>query len=263
MDNKRMAISQSLMKDLQSYMVGQECGLLLKAKYLENVETQSSEAMLLGQYFEYMATGQVPRNGEIPEPNVVYKGKPNEKLSEPYQRAYMSAMYCKTLFNALGIKIISTGEKISYDKASGTTDVRAEWNGRKCIIDLKYTGLLDNKWDERGWNFETLEQKDTLMIQAVHYKYIEINRLGEDVDFYFFLFSSTNPNDVRIAKIEIEPLKMEVHKENVNRAYSMWNKMIENDTFKAHGTLAKCSSCPINETCPSRVILPEITTIYY
>lgn len=258
-----MAISQSLMKDLQSYMVGEECGLLLKAKYLDNVETQSSEAMLLGQYFEYMATGQVPRNGEIPEPKVVYKGKPNEKLSEPYQRAYMSALYCKTLFQAMGIEVLSTGEKISYDKASGTTDVRAKWNGRNCIIDLKYSGLLDNKWDERGWSFDTLEQKDKLLIQAVHYKYIEENRLGEEVDFYFFLFSSSNPNDVRIAKIEIEPIKMELHKENLSRAYNIWNKMIETDSFKAHGNLAKCSECPINETCPSRVILPEIKTIYY
>ena len=263
MDNHRMAISQSMMKDLQSYLQGEECGLLLKAKYVDNVETMHSEAMHLGQYFEYMATGQLPRNGQIPEPKVVYKGKPNEKLSEAYQRAYMSAMYCKTLVKTLNINILSTGEKITYDKASGTTDIRAEWSGRKCIIDLKYTGLLDNKWDDRGWDFDTLGQKDALMIQAVHYKYIEINRLNEDVDFYFFLFSSTNPNDVRIAKVEIDPLKMELHKENVNRAYHLWNKLIETDSFKPHGTLAKCSSCPINENCPSRVVLPTITNIYY
>jgi hypothetical protein len=263
MDNKRMAISQSLMKDLQEYLNGQECGLLLKAKYVDNVETQSSDAMLLGQYFEYIATGQVPRNGQIPEPKLVYQGKPNEKLSEPYQRAYASAMYAKSLFQALNIEILSTGEKIQYDKASGTTDIRATWNGKKCIIDLKYSGLLDNKWDERGWHFDTLEQKDKLMIQAVHYTYIESNRLGEDIDFYFFLFSSTNPSDVRIAKVEVEPLKLELHKENVERAFHIWNNLIENDSFKAHGSLLKCSSCPINETCPSRVILPQITTIYY
>lgn len=263
MDKQGMAISQSLMKDLQSYLGGQECGLLLKAKYLDNVETMHSEAMHLGQYFEYMATGQVPRNGEIPEPKVSYKGTAKEKLGEPYQRAYLSALYCKALFNTLGIEVLSTGEKIAFDKASGTTDVRANWNGRKCIIDLKYTGLLDNKWDERGWHFDTLEQKDVLMIQAVHYKYIEVNRLGEDVDFYFFLFSSTNPNDVRIAKIEVEPLKMEMHKENISRAHHLWNNLIKNDSFKPHGSLLKCASCPINETCSSRVDLPEIKTIYY
>ena len=263
MDNTRMAISQSLMKDLQAYMVGEECGLLLKAKYLDGVETKTSEAMHLGQYFEYIATGQLPRNGQIPEPKFVYQGKPNQKLSEAYQRAYSSAMYCKSIFNALEIQIISTGEKISYDKASGTTDVRAKWNDKSVIIDLKYTGLLDNKWDERGWHFDTLDQKDKLMIQAVHYTYIETNRTGEDVDFYFFLFSSSDPNDVRIAKVEIDHLKIELHKENIARAYSLWNKLITNDSFKAHGNLAKCSSCPINQTCPSRVILPQITTIYY
>jgi hypothetical protein len=263
MDNKRMAISQSLMKDLQEYSLGNECGLLLKAKYLENVETKTSEAMHLGQYFEYMATGQVPRNGQIPQPKMVYQGKPNEKLSEAYQRAYLSAMYCKSIFNALGIQIISTGEKIEHDKASGTTDVLASWNNRHCIIDLKYSGLLDNKWDERGWHIDTLEQKDKLMIQAVHYTYIEQNRTNQDVDFYFFLFSSSDPNDVRIVKVEVEPLKIEMHKENINRAYMIWNKLIETDSFKAHGSLAKCSSCPINENCPSRVVLPQITTIYY
>ena len=82
-------ISQSLMKAYVDYLNQKECGLLFKAKYIDkDPESQSepSEAMLLGIYFEYLCTGALPKSGIVPEAECVYKGKPNEKLSAPYQR---------------------------------------------------------------------------------------------------------------------------------------------------------------------------------
>jgi hypothetical protein len=259
MEKRKVAISQSLMKDLQAYFKGEECGLVLKGNYIDDVEMYSSDAMKLGQYFEYMATGQLPRNKQIPEPDVTAKGK----LTAPYERAYASAIFAKTLFDKMGIEITATGEKISYGDAQGTLDIRGKVNERNAIIDLKYTGLLDNKWDERGWSFDTLDQKDKLLIQAVHYKHICEGHFGEEYDFYFFLFSSSNPMDVRVAKIEVDHVRTLKHIEDIKKAKEIWERMVETNNFKAKGNLLKCSECALNKNCPEIVLLPIIKTIHY
>jgi len=51
-----MKISQSFMKSFAEYKVKEECGLVVKAKYLDGIQSVPTKAMKLGQYFEYMAT---------------------------------------------------------------------------------------------------------------------------------------------------------------------------------------------------------------
>jgi hypothetical protein len=41
-----MKISQSLMKDLQDYLNGQMCGLVFKARHVDHLQGNTSEAML-------------------------------------------------------------------------------------------------------------------------------------------------------------------------------------------------------------------------
>ena len=55
-----MKISQSFMKSFAEYKVKEECGLVVKAKYLDGIQSVPTKAMKLGQYFEYMATGGLP-----------------------------------------------------------------------------------------------------------------------------------------------------------------------------------------------------------
>ena len=52
-------ISQSFLKDFSDYKSDfvDVCGLQIKAKYFEGVEFPSSEAMDLGNYFEYKYWG--------------------------------------------------------------------------------------------------------------------------------------------------------------------------------------------------------------
>ena len=72
---KTLKISQSLMKDLISYFKKETCGYLLKARYFDGLEIEPSEAMDIGNWFEYKCTGQLPRNGKIPEPRLLKTGK--------------------------------------------------------------------------------------------------------------------------------------------------------------------------------------------
>ena len=57
-------ITQSLIKELEKYEKKQVCGLQIKAKYYDNIIFPPSEVQLLGQWFEYKATGQKNRYGE-------------------------------------------------------------------------------------------------------------------------------------------------------------------------------------------------------
>ena len=65
--------------------LGKKCGLIVKAQYIDKTYThESSEVMELGNFFEFMATGSLPRDGHIPVAKVVYKDTPKQKLSDNY-----------------------------------------------------------------------------------------------------------------------------------------------------------------------------------
>lgn len=258
-------ISQSLMKSFASYKQGDECGLVVKAKYVDGKQSPPSDAMRLGQYFEFEATGALPAYGDgtAPEPDLVYKGKPNEKLSTAYQRAYDSAQYYKAMVNALGIEVLEVGKRFETETMSGTSDIWAKWNDCYCIIDLKYSGLVDNKWDDLGWHEDFLDQKDKLLAQAVHYKHLAEQEINEEVKFYFFVFSSTDPSDVRIFEIIIDPSKTEQHLIAVNNTKVLFEREVANDDWTPRPSLSKCNKCYLNETCEYRALLPEVKQIYY
>ena len=83
-------VSQSFMKEFSNYLQGNSCGLQLLAKYYDNIQFPSSKPQRLGQYFEFQLTGALPKYGQVPEPDVVYKGTAREGLSEDFKRAQES-----------------------------------------------------------------------------------------------------------------------------------------------------------------------------
>lgn len=259
-------ISQSLMKAYVDYLNQKECGLLFKAKYIDkDPESQSepSEAMLLGIYFEYLCTGALPKSGIVPEADYVYKGKPNEKLSAPYQRAVDSVSNFKKIIEHYNIKIKKVGLYLEHNDINGVVDIHAEWDGKDVFIDLKYSGLIDDKWSETGWNTESLHMKDSLMIQGVHYKLLAEKCLGiEDIPFYYFVFGSQDPNNIKIIRQEVDESKKQSH---IVAVQNILGK-IESDLhygLKPYPSLQKCSKCPISHKCESRVDYPLIDEVFY
>ena len=124
------------------------CGLFFKARYIDKIpfKDEPSAAMKEGIYFEYLCTGSLPRNGIVPEPEKTLKGQ----LTTAYQRVYDAAQLFKKIIAHYKIKIIKVGYVISTDTMTGIIDIWEEWNGKECIIDMKYSGLIDDKWDELG-----------------------------------------------------------------------------------------------------------------
>lgn len=256
-------ISQSLIKGYVDYLNEKECGVFFKANYIDkdpDAQREPSDAMRSGIYFEYLCTGALPKNGQIPEPDVVYKGKPNEKMSAPFERATESAKIFKSIIEHYGIKILNVGLSLSDGEINGVVDIHAEWDGREVFIDLKYSGLIDDKWNEMGWELDSLPQKDSLMIQGVHYKLLAKKCLGiEDIPFYYFVFSSTDPMNVKIILQEVDETKSQNHIVAINNVIGK----LQNDRFVARPTMQRCSKCPLNHKCEYKVDFPLVDTIYY
>jgi hypothetical protein len=255
-----MKISQSMMKSYVDYLNQKECGLLFKGKYIDkNVESVASDAMKEGIYFEYLATGALPRTGIVPEPEKTAKGA----LTTAYDRIPKSAQLFKDIIKHYGIKILKIGLVISTDDMTGITDVYAEWNGEKCIIDLKYSGLIDDKWNDLGWETDSLNMKDSLMIQGVHYKLLAEESLGiKDIPFYYFIFNSKNPTDMKIIKQVVDPDKMYFHKQQVLKMKAQILRDIEKG-FRAYPDYRKCINCPLFSNCDKKAEYPQIIEVHY
>jgi hypothetical protein len=259
-------ISQSLIKAYQNYNTGEECGLFFKARYIDKdpeAFVPMTDVIRLGVYFEYMATGSLPRDGVVPEPDMVYKGKANEKMSADYERATKSAERFKKIIDKYGIIIKKTGVVLDDGECNGILDILAEWDNREVIIDLKYTSLIDDKWSDMGWNVDALSEKNKIMVQGVHYKMLAKNVWGiDDIPFYYFVFSSKDPDNIRIIEQNVDEVTAASHLVSI----STLQQNLEYNFrfgFTAYPSIQKCSKCPINHKCEKAVDYPLIDQIVY
>jgi len=153
--------------------MGDECGLRIQAQYIDGIDFPSSEAQQLGNYFEYTATGQLPRDKQIPQPKLLKSGA----FATDYERINKQVDNFKNVMKHLNFSVEQTGFKFTHKLYDGTLDILAhdnnikskDINKKRIIIDLKSTGLINDKWSEFGWADESIEEKDSLMIQAIHY----------------------------------------------------------------------------------------------
>jgi len=259
-------ISQSLMKSYVDYLNEKECGIVFKGKYIDkdpDAQTEPTEAMLTGIYFEYLCTGALPKSGEIPEPEMSYKGTAREKMAAPYERALLSSRNFKKIIDHYGIKIKNVGLYLQHDEINGVIDIHAEWDGRDVFIDLKYSGLIDDKWSDSGWDTDSLHMKDSLMVQGVHYKLLAEKCLGiYDIPFYYFVFSSKDPDDIKIIRQEVDETKMQNHVVAIHNVLGRLRNDISNG-FTPLPSLKRCKSCGLAPKCQFKVDVPLIDEIYY
>jgi hypothetical protein len=258
-------ISQSFLKEFAKYKSGDTCGLQVKAKYFDGVKFPSSDIMEYGNAFEYLATGSIPRDGHIPQIEKVYKGTARESVSTQYQKIIESAELFNKIIKHYDIEIIDTGRVVTQDGMTGIMDIVAKYNNRICIIDTKYSGLIDDKWNELGWNLDMLPEKHNLMLQPVQYKILlskELECEPEDIDFYFFIFSSKEVMDVKIIKVNVDELTIANQLTTVEWVKTELEKPIDK-VFKAKPQLKRCFECPIKDNCKFKVEVPHIDEIAY
>ena len=238
------------------------CGKRFKAMYIDKtIQSVPSDAMKEGIYFEYLATGSLPKSGEVPVPEKTKSGG----LTVAYQRITEAVDLFKKVIAHYKIKIIKVGYTLSDDEKSGVIDIYAEWNGEKVFIDTKYSGLIDDKWSEMGWETESLPMKDNLMIQGVHYKILAQDILHiEDIPFYYFIFNSKNSSDMKIIKQNVDTDRIYQHRENIIKMRNDLEKKLHTpNAFRAYPDYRKCKDCPLFDSCEERAVVPDVIDVNY
>lgn len=261
-------LSKSLLADYVDYydMETKGCGLYLYKKNFLKMPVESTPTQKLGIYFEYLCTGYVRKGDETPKAEKVYVGTSKEKLSADYERATQSAKLFNEMIKEHNIEILTVGEYLLHDGCSGILDLRAMWKGEECIIDIKYTSLFDEKFNEYGWHTESLVYKSKLLLQPIHYKYIIEKMEGKkNIPFYFFIFSAKDPEKAKIIKVNIQEEHLMIHDENYVKKMKRYIDYHYNnpDKLEARPTFVRCKDCPYYSTCDKRAEIPQIEEIYY
>lgn len=274
-----MNISQSLMKDFEQYTKGQYCGLQFQARYFDGVEFPASEAMEIGVWFEYLCTGQTPRSGKIPVPEVASKGaskgEPKAKwkvAEEQANRFKMALEHYKFVVKESGTKLITDDQEegtldvIAVDMRQTIEDDRGKMvenpdYQKEIIIDIKNSGLLENKWEPMGWELESLPEKRLLMIQPVMYKFLFFKKFGYYPTFYFFVHSNTNDIESKIIKVNVDPDAFPRHQEQINDIRAAV-EMEATVGFRAYPEVKRCFECPLHSKCSEAITVPKINEIF-
>lgn len=263
MKKEELKISQSLLKALTKYADKKECGLKVKAQYIDRMSSDPTPPQALGNWFEYKCTGALPPyNPIIPEPKVLKSGK----LAVAYERMLGQVDNFNSALKYYNVNIIHPGYDMKFGNITGTADIIAEMDGEKCIIDIKTTALFDDKWNEYGWSTEHLtggfRPKLTLLIQAVHYVWLYHSMHGEWLDFYFWVFSTQNSHDFKIIKLNIEDDLFQEHAQDIRTGLDFLMYSVENG-FKAYPNISRCAKCFLNDSCKSKMEVPVISVVDY
>lgn len=268
-----MRISQSMIKELIKYHEGNVCGLQFVEKFIKGNfdKFRPSDAMSVGTWFEYELTGALPKDGIKPKPEYTLKGE----LTAPFRNMQNHIKCFKSTMLYYGFEIVTVGEKIVHKDMEGTLDLRCRATqdvrtqtglvikkGEIFMVDLKTSGLLDNKWADYGWEINNLSTKINLVMQPIMYKYIEKQNTGKDIKFLFFLYSTANEFDSRIINFVCDEeayTDLEVTIANARILLDKYNA----SGWKARPTMKDCAKCPIKIGCEHFAGVPPITDFYF
>lgn len=283
-------ISQSFQTTMQSYMEGEECGNVVAYQYIEGkLLDRKSDAMAEGSYFEFLLTGALPKGGKVPQPKYMSdplkaKAIKDLKIADmlvDYRRAHINAERVKAILDSMGLVFISVGKKLTKGNREGTIDIICEctkeitfangvvWKvGDRIVLDIKYSGLLYDKWKKFGWEWSDV-QKKYHGPQAVQYHYIT-----NGLPFYFLVVSNTNkeeenqetgkkefgPTDMRLFRVPIDEHMIEVHLAKGNQLFEELKFQSEIGLIPRPGLL-RCGKCPLYSDCKDKATFPQIEDV--
>lgn len=272
-------VGQTMMKDYRDYVNGEECGERFFHKHIaKDYPDDTGDAAKLGHYLEYLLFKTIPEHlkGVPPEPeymvsamNDVAKGKRTreslkvEDMLAPYREVHRKADIVRAYMKEMKVEVVRVNVEIANAWGRGRLDLTmkgAFFNPldpeEEVIVDLKYSGLTDNKWDDWGFAFENQNQIDHHSIQGMQYHLIEGKR------FFFMLVSSSNKNDtVEFVEMKFSPDRLEKHR---TEALYIRDRIItekEITGFVPRPQLVRCNACTLKESCKFRARIPSIRVV--
>lgn len=274
-------ISQSFIKTMREYEAGIECGNIVREQFVNDryFDDEEPGAKELGSYFEFLLSGAIPKNGQVPQP--IYMSSEIKKnggktdglgvkhMYEEYRLAHANADRIREYLSRMGLKIVKVGQKYTKGRFDGIIDLVVEvqvertfmitetetltWTvGQLLVIDMKYSGLISKatgKFDKHGWNW-TMLQKEYHGTQAIQYHFIT------GMPFYFLVVSSTNDEDCELFYIPVDDAMVDRH---IGEGNYLMDKFLylAKVGFVARPSLKKCISCPLKDECDDKHLFPH------
>lgn len=274
-------ISQSFIKDFRAYQAGDECGVIIKAKYVDDrlIDSDEPGAKELGTYVEFLISGAVPKSGKVPTP-VMMPSNP-KKMTAPYRLATVNANRVKDYFQRMGLKIVKANVRLTKGRYSAALDLIVEfigvhtgpngalqdldfgnglvWHiGDKFVIDIKNSGLVGDKtpaYNKLGWKWSRV-QKEYHGTQAKQYHFVS------GLPFYFLVIQSNNDEDtlseIQLFHVPVEPFMIQEHVDEGNALFDQFQAMAKTGLgWKARPSLKRCQKCPLNIECSFKHTFPH------
>ena len=283
-------ISQSFIKTMREYIAKEECGNIVAYQYLEGkLLDRKSKEMAKGTYFEFLLSKALPKGGQIPQPEYMAtplkKKKPEDlntdDMTADYRVVSINAQRIKKMLTEdLGLVFVGIGKKLTKGRFEGTLDLICEctkeinfdsgivWKvGDKIVIDVKYSGLLFDRWNKLGWEWSNI-QKEYHGTQAKQYHYVS------GLPFYFLVVSSTNkeedsedgegkvvaPTQAKLFSVPVDEHMIEVHLNEGNALYDRLKQESEVGLVP-RPDYVKCQKCPLKEDCKDKHTFPQVEEV--
>ncbi len=171
----------------------------LETDLLNNYEKLPSLAMLHGQYFEYLATGATNREGEIVEIPLTKNGK----VSTAQIRIEWQAKQFKENLLKHDIKLVTVGAKLSFNLfkeflTTGIEDTEVLYKGKPYIMDIKFTGDINNDFGDFCWgNINKIDK-----IQAYSYVLLKYHLTGIKYGFIYYVADNKPKPQYKIIEVD-------------------------------------------------------------
>jgi hypothetical protein len=254
-----------MIKNWWEYKEGNMCGEVFRRIWItKDLQLPSSDVALMGQYFEYLCTGALLRDGTQPQPVLTKSGSPVAKQQYLIDQV---TLWKKAVVH-YGIANIETGRVIEVDAGEYIIVVRPDVVCEmprigKCIIDIKTTGLLNDKgYNDYSWNREYIGRKPKLTIQAKLTKLACQDAMKiENIPFYWFVFSNTGDGDALFCEAIIDKNQVAKTVDLLEETVSLIE--IEKELgFTFHPEYKRCKDCPLNNSCTQKNEVPLIERIH-
>lgn len=232
----KKTITQSLIKD----MIGEYCNYYLKLKYIDNIETEPTKAMMDGLAFETKLIGS-SRGGAFEYPKLKNGG-----ISKAEKEIDEVVILAKKVLKNLNIKIVDVQVTKTKDDRSGTIDAIIEVNKKRAIADVKYTGLSFAQYEkELTWSPLASNYK----LQARQYQSL----FDEYYQFIFLVFSAKGW--ARVFVVDNNKDEIDEHKNLATLKLKEFNNLdLEQPTTDSN----ICNICKLNNVCKKRNYTPKI-----
>ena len=262
-------LSKSLIHAFNEVEMKERCPLAFKKEFLEKLpEFQKpyypSTAMGMGNYFEFLVTGEKLRDGTEPYPATLKSGKPSTDAVRIQQRAEKAK---KFLYDYLKIEDLKSGVKLELEyngrNVKGILDILCKLNGKPAIIDLKMSGLIGNKCEKYGWHVDNFNYHK---LQAQIYKWLWWKIEGKEIPFYYLVFSNKAKENILYWEVKYyssesflaDMEKLESNFKYVNDQIEFYDKIT---SWEGTNDFEHCNNCPA-ENCEKRLYFPKPFKIY-